>query len=172
MMKRNIILTASLCLISIMILCSMRSVYCLADEVIASGECGPECSYTLTQEGTLTISGKGTITKKFHDDKEIRHKIIRIVISEGIEKVGESCFDGLWSYEGEPWKEVVFPSSLQEIGDYSFFSMSANNIVLPPNLKRIDGYAFRLNHIGKEIVLPESVEYYGKGVLEPQVSER
>ena len=128
-MKRNIILTASLCLISIMILCSMRSVYCLADEVIASGECGPECSYTLTQDGTLMISGKGTITKKFRDDKEICDKIIKIVISEGIEKIGDECFYGILSYESRAWKEVVFPSSLQEIGDHSFFCMSANNML-------------------------------------------
>lgn len=167
MMKRNIILTASLCLISIMILCSMRPVYCLADEVIASGECGPECSYTLTQDGTLTISGKGTITKQFTEDKEIGDKIIRIVISEGIEKVGDRCFERLWRYDkSEPWKEVVFPSSLQEIGDHSFFSLATNNIVLPPNLKRIDRYGFCQNYIGEEIVLPESVEYYGSNVFE------
>ena len=107
----------------------MRPVHCLADEVIASGECGPECSYTLTQDGTLMISGKGTITKKFRDDKEICDKIIKIVISEGIEKIGDECFYGILSYVGEPWKEVVFPSSLQEIGDHSFFCMSANNML-------------------------------------------
>ena len=54
----------------------------------------------------------------------------------------------------------------RRLGEMHFYSTPSNNIVLPPNLKRIDRYAFCLSHVGEEIVLPESVEYYGRSVFE------
>ena len=54
--------------------------------------CGPDAWYELSEDGTLVISGTGEITKKFGEDSAVQHKIKKIIMEEGIEKIGERAF--------------------------------------------------------------------------------
>lgn len=47
------------------------------------GRCGLDCTYTLSDDGLLYISGTGTITKKFNEDEQINKKIRKITIEDG-----------------------------------------------------------------------------------------
>ena len=59
------------------------------------GRCGLDCTYTLSDDGLLYISGTGTITKKFNEDEQINKKIRKITIEDGIQKIGEKSFANL-----------------------------------------------------------------------------
>ena len=43
------------------------------------GTCGAKCSYTLSEDGVLTISGTGMITKKFDQDEKMGSKRLEII---------------------------------------------------------------------------------------------
>lgn len=131
---------------------------CSATEV--KGKCGADCSYTLSNEGVLYISGTGTVTKKFNDDEQINRKIKKVVIEEGIEKIDEKCFADL-RYQK---MEISLPDSLKEIGKYAFSFFWASDIQFPKNLKKIDDYAFEDNYL-ECVVLPDSIEELGMYVF-------
>ena len=44
-----------------------------------SGKCGADCDYVLSADGVLSISGTGSITKKFNEDEQINKLIKKIV---------------------------------------------------------------------------------------------
>ena len=120
------------------------------------GTCGKKCSYTLSDDGVLTISGTGEITKKFNKDEKINKKIKSIVIEEGIEKIGDECFRGM-NYQKI---DVLFPDTLTEIGDSAFDIFWSSDIQFPNGLKKIGAYAFSENYL-QHVFLPDSLEYLG-----------
>ncbi len=123
------------------------------------GTCGAKCSYTLSEDGVLTISGTGTITKKFDQDEKINKKIKSVVIEDGIEKIGDNCFDSLGT---SPDEKIVISlaETITEIGDEALVSPRIAVIELPSGLKKLGKNAFEL--IGMEkIVIPESTKEIG-----------
>lgn len=44
-----------------------------------------------------------------------------------------------------PVDEVILPNSLQAIGEDSFSNTNISEIVIPPNVERIDRFAFARN---------------------------
>ncbi|MCR4793583.1 MAG: leucine-rich repeat protein [Ruminococcus sp.] len=77
-----------------------------------SGNCGEGVTWTLDDAGTLTISGKGTVSASaFAENEDIKSAVIK----EGITGIGKSAFDsckGLTS--------VTMPESLTSIADGAF----------------------------------------------------
>ena len=120
------------------------------------GTCGAKCSYTLSEDGVLTISGTGMITKKFDQDEKINKKIKSVVIEDGIEKIGEKCFEGM-NYQNV---DVVLPTTLTEIGESAFDTFCSSDIQFPNGLKKIGDYAFAENYL-KRVVLPDSLKELG-----------
>ena len=120
------------------------------------GTCGAKCSYTLSEDGVLTISGTGMITKKFNEDEKINKKIKSIVIEDGIEKIGKKCFEGM-NYQNV---DVVLPTTLTEIGESAFDTFCSSDIQFPNGLKKIGDYAFAENYL-KRVVLPDSLKELG-----------
>lgn len=127
---------------------------CSASEV--KGKCGTNCTYTLSDDGLLCISGTGTITKKFNEDEQINKKIGKIIIEDGIEKIGKKCFANL-RYQK---MNVSLPDSLTEIGEEAFYHSWASGIQFPENLKKIGDYAFEDNYL-ERVFLPDSLEELG-----------
>ena len=62
----------------------------------------------------------------------------KVVIPEGVIRIDNEAFKSCKTI-----KEVVFPSTLKEIGEAAFsFSSLASKLVFPPSLTRIEGFAF------------------------------
>lgn len=120
------------------------------------GTCGAKCSYTLSEDGVLTISGTGTITKKFDQDEKINKKIKSVVIEDGIEKIGKKCFEGM-NYQNV---DVVLPTTLTEIVESAFDTFCSSDIQFPDGVKKIGDYAFAENYL-KRVVLPDSLKELG-----------
>ena len=94
------------------------------------GRCGLDCTYTLSDDGLLYISGTGTITKKFNEDEQINKKIRKITIEDGIQKIGEKSFANLMYQK----MDISLPNSLIEIGKVAFIFSWTSDIQFPKNL--------------------------------------
>ena len=110
--------------------------------VAASGSCGDYATWTLSSDGTLTISGSGEMYdyKKLSPDSrysyfgsedyapwiqngDLRRSIERIIVNEGIEYIGAGAFEFAGSadqIENGYLTEIRLPSSLKKIGRSAF----------------------------------------------------
>ena len=99
-----------------------------ANGVIADGTCGNNLTWTLDEEGTLTISGTGEMRGYSNKDSYKEYTIKKVIISSGVTSIGDFAFsmcDSLTS--------VTIPSSVTNIGIYAFFSCSSLTSVTIPN---------------------------------------
>ncbi len=113
-----------------------------AAEVVASGECGDNLTWTLTDDGTLTISGEGEM-----DDWELytkvpwytmREEISAIIIEEGVASIGGYAF-----HDHDGFTDIELPKSLTSIGKHAFSDCNAlTGITIPSNVSTIGNYCF------------------------------
>ena len=127
-----------------------------------TGKCGKRATWTL-QNGTLTISGKGSIYNYEWAScpwYEQRTSIKRVVIEEGIRYAGSAML-----YQCSNVKSIKFPQTLTAIGDEAFIYCGVRKIKLSDNVKRIGTSAFERCPNLQEIVFPHEVDSFGDGVL-------
>ena len=124
--------------------------------IIDSGYCGGEgdgtnLSWTLTEDGALTLSGTGKMADYetwYGPDEsytlapwgEYKNQINSLVLEEGITRIGDKAF-GLMRIEGE----LIIPSTVKSIGTFSFEhnSFSQKNLVIPEGVENIGDSAFQ-----------------------------
>ena len=99
-----------------------------------SNKCGDNAEWSLSEDGTLTITGEGTLNNQKPWDGET---IKKIVIEEGITEIP----DGLFQYNEEV-KELQLPESLKSIGEYAFEGCGLKGIIIPASVETIGEYAF------------------------------
>ena len=133
-----------------------------------TGVCGDSAQWTLTPDGTLTISGTGSIrdyeatyTGEAIDGAapwiEHRANVREIVIQDGITKIGKYAFMGMGSA-----LKLTIPESVEEIEGYAFDGCyNLESVVLPQNLKSIGEYAFHGVAV-PEVTIPASVKEIGE----------
>ena len=130
---------------------------------ICSGTCGDTATFVLTTDGTVTISGTGTVAVYYewnvtsgNLDEDADTRITKIVISEGITAIGDSAFAG-WDVE-----ELILPNSLETIGRDAFYRcLQLADITWGNGLKTIGELAFGSCAALKELNLPASLESIG-----------
>jgi hypothetical protein len=116
------------------------------DKVIASGTTG-DCSWTLTENGVLTVSGDGAMEDYKNDtpsqniDDTIapwRDKVIKAaVIMHGVTNIGDYAFSGC-----KDLTSILIPNSVASIGDYAFSGCGLNSIIVPNSVTSIGDHAF------------------------------
>lgn len=116
--------------------------------IYKNGSCGANVSWTLYYDGTLKISGTGEMSDYDYINNikvpemspwyEERDRIERIVVENGITKIGNYAFE-----ECDNLESVQLPESLTELGDDVFF---------------------RCNYL-ENIEIPSTVTIFGTGVL-------
>ncbi len=106
----------------------------LATGIVASGTCGADddnLTWTLNDEGLLTIRGKGEM-KDFYYGGNFADGIKRVVIEDGVTSIGNSAF----------WRErsltsVSIPDSVTSIADLAFANCSLTRIEIPDSVVSI-----------------------------------
>ena len=144
-MKRLLMMLLMLCLTV-----GLFVVTASASEIVASGNCGSNGTYTLTSDGTLTISGNGFVSCNVYSSSYIknlpwynyRKNITTVVIEEGVTGLGEYTF-----YECTNLENVYIPKSLKSVGGYSFAYTAPDNIYITD----LDAFV-RINFVIKEVI--------------------
>ena len=99
-----------------------------------SGTCGPNLTWHLTDNGVLTISGKGKMNDYSFDNRSpwYKYDIKRIIIGDGVTTIGEFAFTNCSTLTS-----VTIPNSVTEIGDRAFIyciniTQISSEAVVPP----------------------------------------
>ena len=152
------------------------------DDFELSGKTG-DCTWTLDKEGTLTISGNGSV-ESFNNNYGYGFlaglNVKKVVIENGVTDIGSFAF-----YELDTVESITIPETVKSIGEDAFSKCSQlNEITIPGSVESIGDYAFyecsgleKVNlsdgtkNIGKcafykcsqldEITIPGSVESIG-----------
>ena len=166
-----------------------ESIVSLAGEgaVIADGTCGYNLTWTLTEDGVLTISGTGAMTN-FSEGGSPWHtkrtKITSVVIEDGVTSIGKYAFyaclkmeeisiaDTVTSIDGYAFRDctklktVEIPDSVTSIGSYAFYGCSSlTSINIPDSVTSIGGRAFYGCSSLTSIVIPNSVTSIGSSLF-------
>ncbi len=94
------------------------TLFAQAAEVVGSGTCGDDLTWTLDDEGVLTISGTGNMMEN------------------------ESLSGMPWLNYSHLISSVAIENEVTSISDYAFNSLSLTDIELPDNITSIGGHAF------------------------------
>lgn len=109
--------------------------------VISSGNCGDNLTWTLTDDGVLTISGTGPMYDYniyVYDDsdhtvpwQQLKEYIKSVVVEEGVTSIGDFAFNNCIALEA-----VELPDSLTKIGCYSFEKANLKELTIPKQITK------------------------------------
>ena len=105
-----------------------------------SGTCGENLTWTLDNEGTLTISGTGAMTDYYYDAPwhSSSENIKSVVIEDSVTSIGYSAFYGCSNLTS-----ITIPDSLTSIGEWAFGCCSSlTSITIPDSVTSIGERAF------------------------------
>lgn len=136
-MKKALMFLFTLCMAVVLFVPSAT-----AAEIVSSGTCGENVTWTLDDAGTLTISG--TADMEDYDSanavswSNIRSSITAVVIKDGVTAIGRYAF--CWCTN---LKEVTIGKDVVHIGESAFsFCYSLTDITIPDSVTSIDNDAF------------------------------
>ena len=124
----------------------------------SSGTCGDDLTWTLDDEGVLTISGTGAMTSWYtFIYKLVETEIKSVVIESGVTSISEQAF-----YECTALTSIEIPESVTSIGSYAFYGCTElTSITLPSGLTSISDYTFCGCSSLTSLEIPESVTSIG-----------
>lgn len=141
-------------------------VHCSNGEILppTSGKCGKNVSYSISDDGVLTISGTGAMNN-FTYERDIsdcpwhgvRYALKKIVVEDGVTSIGSYAFSFDLSVT-----DVTLPSSLKTIGRNAFWGCyGLTSVVIPEGVTTIGAYAFEQCSAIKTITVPASATELG-----------
>ena len=111
------------------------------ESVLASGTCGTDVSWVLSEDGVLTISGNGSMDECSGDSRpwiEYSNTIKSVVILDGVTSIAEYAFYGCSNLA-----EVIIPDSITSIEWYAFYECAnLKEISIPGSITEIGILAF------------------------------
>lgn len=160
--------------------------------VVASGSCGAEgdnLTWTLDNNGLLTISGTGEMASRCTwnaSGVDYRRSIKYVWIKNGVTSIGAYAFwnlllddvmdnlmiveisdsvtiIGAHAFEDQTnLQEITLPESITHIGEYAFNGCTnLKEIILPESVIRIGGFAFEKCTSLRKIIVPKNVRSMG-----------
>jgi len=134
---------------------------------LITGKCGDLTWMVNPRTHTLTISGEGEIpsykgkpapwdkwgTDRYIGDSMGEGLFDRLVIEEGVTKIGKSAFSS------KRFKQVSLPESLQMIEAYAFSEADIGTLFIPKNVKTIENGALQESLVYSVKVDPENKDF-------------
>ncbi|MBR3596338.1 MAG: leucine-rich repeat protein [Clostridia bacterium] len=127
-------------------------------DIMASGTCGENITWTLNYKGDLSISGSGSMYSGdvYSPWDDYRDTVNTVSISDGITTLGNNAF-----YNCRKIKSVVLPESIATIGKSAFENCtSLTSVNIPDAVTEIPTHAF-YNCALNEVALPVNLSYVG-----------
>ncbi len=140
-------------------------------EILVSGACGNNVTWTLDNDGMLTISGTGAMIDYGFEDETpwypCRNAINRIIIENGVTSIGDNAFNSLAA------QSVSIPECITSIGSMAFYNCNnLKSIIIPASVTSIGNAAFGGGSGLESIYVAEENETYSSdeyGVLFNQI---
>ena len=140
-----------------------------AVNAIASGKCGKSLTWTISDEGVLTISGKGAMYDYTNNSdklvpwlqkEEYYKNIKKVIVSKGVTSIGSYAF---WYMSAGSFS---LPGTLKIIGDHAFKDCeNLTEIVIPSSVTTIGDYAFCMCSNLEKVTLPSGITKINQGVF-------
>lgn len=115
----------------------------LADTAATSGKCGDNVTWVFSDDGTLTISGKGKMwdygTSTHGDAPWAYIGVKNVVVNDGVTTIGEQAFAGLFYLES-----ASIPKSVNNIGRQAFRGSNLKSVTIAGSNTVIETEAFYL----------------------------
>ena len=146
--------------LAVLMIASLLPATALAADIVDSGTCGPEVTWTLDSEGVLTISGSGAMYDQRFPSAQWYGNGSRVksaVIAEGATSIGDWAF-----YNCTSLTSVTIPDSVTRIGDWAFEGCrSLTSVTIPNSVKRIGDSAFEDCTSLTSVTIPNGVTRIG-----------
>ena len=136
---------------------------------VSSGQCGDSVTWTLDDQGTLTISGTGKMydyTYTWEAGKGgtidtpwfgLREQIRKVVVGKGVTYIGTEAFAGLYNLTS-----VSLPAGLEGLGNSVFCGCEKlTSVTIPDGVRYAGGNLFLGCHSLKTVSLPDSLQGLG-----------
>lgn len=161
-----------------------------AATIVHQGKCGDDVTFTLTSDGTLTLSGTGK-TYRYHENvmehewTDYSSQIKNVVVEDGITELGEALFcrlknlktatiaDSVTESAEDLFREctnlvsVKLSDNMEELKWMDFYSCtSLRSIKLPSKVKTLGFSCFRECTSLSEIIFGNQLEYIGDYAFE------
>lgn len=157
MLKRTI----SIVLSTILVLTVCFSVPVSISAVTATSGTTGDCTWTLDEDGTFTVSGNGKMADYFSRIPWKKSDITSIIIEDGVTSIGNYAFSSC-----DNIREVYIPDSVTSIGICSFaFCNNLTSVRIPNHLTRLGAHAFDACQQLLEITIPETVTRIEEGTF-------
>ena len=142
-------------------------------DIVDSGTCGSNLTWILDSEGTLTVSGEGSMYDYYSYSDigggrttapwgERVQTLKAVVIGNGVTSIGEGAFASC-SYV----TDVTISDSVTSIGYRAFFECSSvTGVTFPDSVTCIDDCAFQHCSNLTEVMIPDSVKSIGDGAFD------
>ena len=129
-------------------------------EIVASGTCGQKLTWTLNDEGLLSIYGEGEMDNYSSSSQtpwyNNRHSILSLYAEPTVTSIGRYAFSECFTRS----TSIVIPEGIVSIGDYAFYKSLSGKITIPDNVTTIGKYAFCKSEL-RSITIPGSVKKIG-----------
>ena len=132
--------------------------------VFSIGTIHAEITWSLSNDGTLTISGTGDMPNNYEKRPwySQRDKIKKVIIKNGVTNIGVYAFS-----EHSKLTSIVIPNSVKSIGYCAFYQCnSLTSVEIPNSVTRIDGNAFSNCTSLTSVTIPNSLTSIGIQVFD------
>jgi len=109
-----------------------------AGEIVASGTCGENLTWTLTSQRVLTISGTGDMDDSFFSWYEYHQSIQTVIIEDGVTSIYNTAFADFSNLQS-----VTIGNSVKRIGWAAFYDSTLPSLTIPASVTEIEGEVFR-----------------------------
>lgn len=150
-----------------------------------SGTHGDKLTWTLSDEGVLTISGSGEMEGYVYPNPFEEHKadIKKVVIAEGVTAIGDNSFFGFENItevdiadsvtrigdsafsDCSSLKTVEWGNSVETIGNSAFWGTALESVELPLSVKSIESDAFSNCASLTVFSMPSDIENVGARII-------
>ncbi len=152
-MRKAITVTLILTVLMLMAGCGSKK------NIIAQGSCGEDgdnAVFVLDEDGSMVISGSGTVSKQFGQE-EFAGSIVSVTFEEGIEVIGDQCLALCPALE-----KITVPSTVEYTGWGAFRGCpKLKDVQIAEGLGMIDAETFKDCTALENINIPKSVMSLG-----------
>ena len=133
-------------------------------EVIASGECGENLTWTLDDTGTLTITGTGRMnnySSGYRPWDAYKNKITKLIIGDDVTNIGSGAFSSCHNMTS-----VTIGGSVASIDNFAFnYCTALTSVTIPDSVTVIEYSAFAYCRNLANITMGNGVTSIGAGAF-------